>query len=1003
MAKLYPPNINGTIPAFYTNIAEGTTEIVVPFSMNRAVSIYEIWGLELKIKTLSGSVLGVVPSTVFDDANMTASFDVTSLNEKLLLGNYYKIQIAYVQKIEQIENGKIVSKEGEIGYYSTVGIIKYTAQPIISIQSLQESKVNLNRYEYVGTYKQDLDPTEKLYSSKFIIYDGDYPVYDTGDILHNNTNDEQRNESSEYIKLPLELTPDKVYTIQYSIETSNGLKVKTKRYKIVQRRSVDPSIKADLVATLDFNNGYIELTLDDKVDAIISGSFIISRSCNINNWRWERIKDFTLSSTPPAKFNFKDCTIEQGVIYKYSIQQYNEVNGIYSNRIISNLIEADFEDAFLYDGERQLRIRFNPKVSSFKATLQESKSDTIGYQYPFFTRNKHIYYKEFPISGLISYLMDDNELFIKKHELGIEILSLDSSLDDEGNPINYARNRKEERYNITTDLVSRNISAERFFKMNVLSWLNNGKPKSFRSPGEGNYIVRLMNVSLSPNDTLGRMLHTFSCTAYEIADYTLDNLGYYNIYDPISTDGIERRWATINVRDFVTGSDIDLTEVNAPDYITIISGKKMPEILLQDFLPGSKIRIDGEEIVIGSTGSYRAKNELNPFTKIEVNKSSYYEGLITYGYDAKISDSFSNIQNIIIEDIPCRQIIGNSYYSYQGENQLINNIFDYLQTVNSTILNISLLKVMKRPVLDGFIMSDKSLGEIRAILDNADKNTNAADLSFETSTGEIISLQKNTNYNRPYELPLYQLRLRRTDKREQHTVFDVINLAGEVDHFIYEEYKPYTFEQYYIDKNKDRFYPYTGFFFDPYTGEIFMASDDLFCFFIDNEKISVAELEEWETKNLSVKVKSIIFNQGVYGELSYSKQRTDYVFDGTFENGLTDTHLIELRQNYEDALATYLFALDGCPNNETPGFTSMALDYVEAYLPLAYNKLSLNMNCFNKNIYNISQDNISTYYNGLGSYPGIFTLKNIMQNNYKTYMIELEQVINNYKKEHGTE
>ena len=60
---------------------------------------------------------------------------------------------------------------------------------------------------------------------------------------------------------------------------------------------------------------------------------------------------------------------------------------------------------------------------------------------------------------------------------------------------------------------------ERRFKLEVLNWLNNGKPKLFRSPTEGNYIVRLLNVSLSPVDTLGRMLHSFSCTAYEI-DYT---------------------------------------------------------------------------------------------------------------------------------------------------------------------------------------------------------------------------------------------------------------------------------------------------------------------------------------------------------------------------------------------------------------------------------------------------------------------------------------------------
>jgi hypothetical protein len=36
MAQLFPPIVNGTIPAFYSN---GTvTNITVPFSMNRAVN-----------------------------------------------------------------------------------------------------------------------------------------------------------------------------------------------------------------------------------------------------------------------------------------------------------------------------------------------------------------------------------------------------------------------------------------------------------------------------------------------------------------------------------------------------------------------------------------------------------------------------------------------------------------------------------------------------------------------------------------------------------------------------------------------------------------------------------------------------------------------------------------------------------------------------------------------------------------------------------------------------
>jgi len=62
---------------------------------------------------------------------------------------------------------------------------------------------------------------------------------------------------------------------------------------------------------------------------------------------------------------------------------------------------------FLVDANRQLRVRFNPNVSSFKNDVIESKMDTIGGRYPFIFRNGTVKYKEFPISGLISYLSDE--------------------------------------------------------------------------------------------------------------------------------------------------------------------------------------------------------------------------------------------------------------------------------------------------------------------------------------------------------------------------------------------------------------------------------------------------------------------------------------------------------------------------------------------------------------------------------------------------------------------
>jgi hypothetical protein len=65
---------------------------------------------------------------------------------------------------------------------------------------------------------------------------------------------------------------------------------------------------------------------------------------------------------------FTDFTIEQGQTYRYALQQFND-NKIYSSRVCAPDVYAAFEDAYLYDGERQLRIRFNPKVSSFKTVL----------------------------------------------------------------------------------------------------------------------------------------------------------------------------------------------------------------------------------------------------------------------------------------------------------------------------------------------------------------------------------------------------------------------------------------------------------------------------------------------------------------------------------------------------------------------------------------------------------------------------------------------------------
>ena len=351
----------------------------------------------------------------------------------------------------------------------------------------------------------------------------------------------------------------------------------TPRYKVLQRDSIGVTVDLSLTAEPNYDNGYMLLSLQSLAsggeNATLTGAFEISRQNMRNPKHWEVIAVFILQNEVISRSQWKDFTVQHGEVYRYSARQFNEA-GVYSDRVISNEVMADFEDAYLFDGERQLKIKYNPKVSNFKNDILESKTDTIGSKYPFIFRNGHVNYKEFPISGLISYWMDDEELFTTLEDIGIDDVTNvaramtvknnigigrvkylydydDGSItitDRFNNPVEedpndtlapvqkedlitaYKENRKYAVENFlsknykTTDLVNYNIAAERTFKLEVLEWLTNGKPKLFRSPAEGNYIVRLLNTNLTPTDTVGRMLHTFSCTAYEIADNNYENL-----------------------------------------------------------------------------------------------------------------------------------------------------------------------------------------------------------------------------------------------------------------------------------------------------------------------------------------------------------------------------------------------------------------------------------------------------------------------------------------------
>lgn len=296
------------------------------------------------------------------------------------------------------------------------------------------------------------------------------------------------------------------YKAEWRIETSSGYKDSIESDLTVANNEVlIPDYT--LIPKVRFNedSGCAELAVNpgtepDTAAEVNYGRWVITKASSKDNFgSWVElaiIEDFYswfLSSVNNEFKNIliKDYEIEHGISYKYALQQINDY-GVYSVKITTPVVVAKFDDVFLCDEERQLKLAFNPKISSMKDNILESKQDTIGGKYPYIFRNNQVNYKNFSVSGLVSYLQDpDNEF------------KLDFGDYKEVN---------------TTNLTNENIAKERIFKLEVLNWLNNGKTKLLKSPTEGNYKVRIMNVSMSPNDTLGRMLHNFTATAMEVED-----------------------------------------------------------------------------------------------------------------------------------------------------------------------------------------------------------------------------------------------------------------------------------------------------------------------------------------------------------------------------------------------------------------------------------------------------------------------------------------------------
>lgn len=317
------------------------------------------------------------------------------------------------------------------------------------------------------------------------------------------------------------------YTIKIIYETENGYN-QTEEYPIqIKDYNYEVEIRYNKDELINEEDGFIKLVL--RIDELDPGYLIVRRSSHRSNFQhWDLISTYDIEQQQQYgdTLTIKDDTIESMTGYRYQLQYAERTEGdngykyiLYKPQYIEeeSVLHCDFYGSLFSDKDKKLKISFNFQPSNRANAPNRSKVDTLGGQYPIFTQNSKLKYHIYTINGLIS-TEDCGESFLSKEEIfGSEYY-------------NYRYNKEE--VTDTSILGGKSGSSipiekiqpnndwlyEREYRDAVEEWLNNGKPKLFRSMTEGNMIVMLDSITLTPKTQLGRRLYDFSATMYEIGD-----------------------------------------------------------------------------------------------------------------------------------------------------------------------------------------------------------------------------------------------------------------------------------------------------------------------------------------------------------------------------------------------------------------------------------------------------------------------------------------------------
>ena len=532
--NLYPPIVDTYAPAFLVDSGTNKDICRIYFILSQFNTMEDIANIQVTVRSQYTNL------SVLDKSKYPSEIMITNIKEdttktsddryyielnktdiqggKFEINQYYKVQMRFTHKdapaapSNQALDAWLAANINLFSEWSTVCLIRGISTPQLAVSGFtieggEISWANYNPIIYGTLSFKNEEETEKLKSYQIKLYDENNNLLTDSGIQYTNTNSFSYGLNYNFVagakyKFTIECTTMNLYS---AIAT----------YEFTTSTEESEILDFTFIAEADEDNGRVILTIrKSNITDGFTGELVLRRTSNKTNFTiWEDLKTYKYKGATAIKETFNDMTIESGVWYKYYLQKRS--NGVAaSTKYIRTPIMVIFDDMFLTTKDRQLKIKFNPTVSSFKRTIQESRTDTLGSQFPFIRRNGHANYAQFPIGGLISFQIDESELFTSLEELFGEHLYLYTDYNDD--------------HRITE---ANNIVYEKLFKDKVIEFLYSEQPKLFRSATEGNFIVKVMDASFSPNATLGRRIVSFTATAYEVAECNIDNFKKYDILE----------------------------------------------------------------------------------------------------------------------------------------------------------------------------------------------------------------------------------------------------------------------------------------------------------------------------------------------------------------------------------------------------------------------------------------------------------------------------------------